>query len=122
MLDHVRENCIALEPEEEQSIDEQIIPAKTSYSGIRQYNPKKPVKWGFKNFVRSGASGIMYDFFLYSGKVNNEKCTGSYVVLRLIETLPKHQNYKVFFDNWFASIPLCLALKDNGYLSTATQS
>ena len=78
------------------------------------------MKWGFKNFVRSGASGIMYDFFLYSGKVNNEKCTGSYVVLRLIETLPKHQNYKVFFDNWFASIPLCLALKDIGYLSTAT--
>ena len=35
VLDHVCENCIALEPEEEQSIDEQIIPAKTSYSGIR---------------------------------------------------------------------------------------
>ena len=67
VLDHVRENCILLDPETEHSIDGQIIPAKTSYSGICQYNPKKPVKWGFKNFVQSGESGIIYDFFLYSG-------------------------------------------------------
>ena len=75
VLDHVRGNCLLIEPEQEQSIDEQIIPAKTKYSGIRQYNPKKPVKWGFKNFVRSGSSGIMYDFFLYAGseKKNGKK-------------------------------------------------
>ena len=36
-------------------------------SRIRQYNPKKPVKWDFKNFVRVGKSGIIYDFFLYQG-------------------------------------------------------
>ena len=30
------------------SIDEQIIPAKTKYSRVRQYNSKKPTKWGFK--------------------------------------------------------------------------
>ena len=120
LSDHVRENCILLELETEHSIDEQIIPAKTSYSGIQQYNPKKPVKWGFKNFVWSGASGIMYDFFLYSGSVNGQKCSGSYVVLKLLETLPKHKNFKIFFDNWFCSIPLCLALKDYGYLATAT--
>ena len=120
VLDHVRQNCTSIEPEVEHSIDEQIIPAKTIYSGIRQYNPKKPVKWGFKNFVRSGSSGIMYDFFLYSGSVNNQKCTGSYVVLRLIETLPKNQHFNFFFDNWFSSIPLCLALKDNGFLAIGT--
>ena len=121
VLDHVRNNCLSVEPEIENSIDEQIIPAKTSFSGIRQYNPKKPVKWGFKNFVRSGASGMMYDFFLYSGSINkNEKCTGSYVVKKLIETLPKHQNFKLFFDNWFCSLPLCISLKDMGFLVTAT--
>ena len=63
ILEHVRNNCIEIEPEQEHSTDEQIIPAKTKYSGIRQYNPKKPVKWGFKNFVRAGSSGITYDFF-----------------------------------------------------------
>ena len=41
ILEHVRSNCIEIEPEQEHSIDEQIIPAKTKYSGIRQYNPKK---------------------------------------------------------------------------------
>ena len=42
---------------------------ETKYSGINQYNPKKPVKYDFKNFVHSGSSGIMYDFLIYCGKV-----------------------------------------------------
>ena len=120
VLDHVRENCILLEPEIEHSVDDQIIPAKTSCNGIHQYNPKKPVKWGFKNFVRSGESGFMYNFFLYSGSVNGQKYTGSYVVLKLLETLPKYEKFKIFFNNWGFFIPLCLALKDCGYLATAT--
>ena len=62
----------------------------------------------------------MYDFFLYSGSVNCQKCTGPYVVLKLLETLPRYKNFKIFFDNWFSSIRLCLALKDYGYLATAT--
>ena len=62
----------------------------------------------------------MYNFFLYSGSTGKKKCTGSYVVLRLIESLPKHQHFKIFYDNWFSSIPLCLALKENGFLSCAT--
>ena len=36
VLSTVRENCTKTEPEENQSIDQQIIPAKTSHSGIRQ--------------------------------------------------------------------------------------
>ena len=55
VIDIVREQCLKVIPEESHSVDEQIIPAKTKYSGIRQYNPKKPVKWGFKNLVRAGA-------------------------------------------------------------------
>ena len=42
-----------------------------------------------------------------------------HVVLKLLETLPKYKNFKIFFDNWFSSISLCLALKDYGYLATA---
>ena len=102
VLDHVRNNCFLIEPEREHSIDEQIIPAKTKYSGISQYNPKKPKKWGFKNFAWAGSSGIMYDFFLYSGKMKNGRVTGSYVVEKLLETLPKMKNFKVLFNNWFS--------------------
>ena len=35
VIDHVRNNCRTIKPEIENSIDEQIIPAKTKYSGIR---------------------------------------------------------------------------------------
>ena len=63
--------------------------------GIRQYNPKKPKKWGLKNVVRSGASGMMYDFFLYTGAAtkygNKVKVTGPYAVRKL--------HYRAFFNN-----------------------
>ena len=64
----------------------------------------------------------MYDFFLYQGSstADGQKCTGSYAVLRLIEKLPKNQNFKLFFDNWFCSLQLCLQLKSFGFLMTAT--
>ena len=62
----------------------------------------------------------MYDFFLYFSSVNGQKFIGSYVVLRLLEALSKYKNFKIFFDNWFRSILWCLALKDYGYLATAT--
>ena len=64
IIDHVRNNCLSIDPKIENSIDEQIIPAKTTYSGARQYNLKNPVKCGFKHFVRSGSSEITYDFFV----------------------------------------------------------
>ena len=73
VIDHVKQNCNKIEPGQYQSIDEQIVPAKTRFSRIRQYNPKKPTKWDFKNFVRSGSSGIMYGFLFYTGATGNEK-------------------------------------------------
>ena len=54
IIDHVKNNCRKIEPEIEQSIDEQIIPAKTVYSDIRQYNPKKPKKMGLQKFCKIG--------------------------------------------------------------------
>ena len=58
--------------------------------------------------------------FLYSGSAGGQKCAGSYVVLKLHETLPKNQHFQVYFDNWFSSTSLLLALKQNGYLASAT--
>ena len=63
------------------------VPVKTKRNEIRQYLPKKIHKWEFKNFVRAGASGIIYDFFFYAGQksAGREKCGASEVVLRLVE-------------------------------------
>ena len=122
ILDKLRRNCQQLEQEEYQSIDEQIVPAKTKYSGIRQHNPRKPHKWGFKNFVRAGQSGMIYDFFFYTGAKSTgaEKNTAKGIVMKLCENVPKSCNYKVFFDNWFSTLDLCLELKANGILTAAT--
>ena len=85
-----------------------MVPAKTKRSGIHQYLPKKIHKWGFKNFVCAGASGIIYSFFLYVGQksAGREKCGASEVALRLVEELPKTQNLQLFMDNWFSTLPL----------------
>ena len=34
--------------------------------------------------------------------------------------MPKHCNHKIFFDNWFSTLDLCLVLKGLGILTTAT--
>ena len=94
ILEALTANCQNIEQEECQSIDEQIVPAKTKYSGIRQYNLKKPHKWGFKNFVRAGKSGLIYDFFFYVGAKNTctDQCSAKSVVTKLCEKVPKHCN------------------------------
>ena len=63
---------------------------------------------------------MMYDFFKYSGASGSMKCNGEYVVIKLCETFPKNVNHKLFFDNWFTSLDLCLKLKADGILTTAT--
>ena len=57
----VQDEFVKIEPEEYNLFDEQVIPLKAKYSSIRQYNPKKPKKWGFKNLVRAGISSFMHD-------------------------------------------------------------
>ena len=124
MIEAIRDKCIKIEPEEFQSVDEQIIPSKTRRTKIRQYNPKKPKKWGFKNLVRAGASGFMYDFFLYAGKNEPDPESGlqkcAQVVSRLCKELPPNVRHKVFFDNWFTTLELMQHLKTKGLLAVGT--
>ena len=128
IIDAVRQECVKVEPEEYHSVDEQIIPSKTKYSSIRQYNPKKPVKWGFKNLVRAGSSGFMYDFYIYEGKLKDldrgtpyeHLSKSAQVVARLVIHLPKFQNHKLFFDNWFSTLELVYYLCRLGICAVGT--
>ena len=45
VISAVLNNCKKIPPEEKNSIDEEMIPTKCR-SGLRQYLPKKPHKWG----------------------------------------------------------------------------
>ena len=87
LLEAIRSNCLRLEQEQNQSIDEQMTPAKTKRSGIRQYLPKRIHKWGFKIFSRDGKSGITYNFSIYSGAntLERARCSCEDIALHLIE-------------------------------------
>ena len=125
LIEAVWGECIKVEPEEFHSVDEQIIPLKSRHMKIRQYNPKKPKKWGFKNLVRAGRSGFMYDFYLYAGKEKPDpesqglqKC--AQVVSKLCKDLPPNMGHKIFFDNWFTTLELLHYLKGRGLLAVGT--
>ena len=101
--------------EENLSVDEQIIAYKGRKSSLRQYNPRKPKKWGWKVFVLSGRLGIIHKIEFYGETVStalggeNVNKPGQ-VVLRLAENIPSGRNFKLFFDNWFNSPGLQIAL------------
>ncbi|KAK2704220.1 hypothetical protein QYM36_017518 [Artemia franciscana] len=100
-------------PEEIQSIDEQMIPFKGRI-GFRQYLKDKPHSWGVKVFTRASISGIVYDIEIYTGKGAveiSELGQGTDVVLRLVENLPRFMNFKLFFDNFYTGIDLIHKLR-----------
>ena len=57
LISMVQEEFVKKELEEYNLVDEQIIPLKKKYLSIRQYNPKKLKKRGFKNLVPAGMPG-----------------------------------------------------------------
>ena len=67
--------------------------------------------------MRAGASGLMYDFYLFAGKEEDpdnelnglQKC--AIAVSRLCKYLPDHKHHKLYFDNWFTTLPLLKFLK-----------
>ena len=62
---------------------------------------KKMHKWGFKNFVRTGFSGIIYDFFLHAGSKSAGwgNCGAEDGDLRLVDEVPRNEKFRLFFDN-----------------------
>ena len=92
---------------------------------MKQYNPEKPHKWGYKVISRAGASGFIYDFEVYICKTGPE--TDNFgldaslgFVMRLAEDIHRFQNYKLFYDNWISSFDLAKKLKDEGIHSLST--
>jgi len=113
-------------PETTQSIDEMMIPSKIRHS-MKVYMPNKPIKWGYKVWVRAGASGYVYKFELFDGKASGPPPgvdlpegigESGCVVIRLCEDLAPY--HRVFFDNYFASIELLKYLRSREIHATCT--
>ena len=90
-------------------------------SSIKQYMPQKPIKRGYKVWVRANENGYVSQFEVYTGKIGPtpEKCLGPRVVKTLTNKL-KDRYHKVYFDNYFTSVQLMKDLKQQGIYACGT--
>ncbi|XP_064463589.1 piggyBac transposable element-derived protein 3-like [Ornithodoros turicata] len=105
-------------------VDEQMVPFK-GRSSLKQYLPKKPHKWGYKIFVMCDSHGIAHSFEVYTGIITPvpgfpDIGPSGNIVLKLSERVKPNLNHLLFFDNWFTSIPLLLALAARGIYGLGT--
>ena len=105
-----------LEIREYLCIDESIIPFRGRHK-LKQYNPMKPNKWGFKVFLLcDSASGYVFRYKFYAG--GEEFCPNK-IVKTLLEGLG-NRNIKVTMDNCYMSIALVDYLDQQGIKTTGT--
>ena len=77
----------AYNPHRENAIDEAMIKFKGRPS-LKQYLPMKPIKRGFKVWVRADSqNGYLCNFDIYTGKESVETNLGAKVVKKLLRTL-----------------------------------
>lgn len=101
-------------------MDEQTVPFKGT-SSLKQYNPTKLQKWGYKLFMLCDSNGLTHNFEVYTGRILPTPTlpdigASSNVVLRLTEHV-SHQNQKkllIYFDNWYSSPSLLVTLSNIG--------
>ena len=112
------------EPEKQQSIDERMVKFE-GHNIMRQYVKTKPVKWGFKLWMRCGSkSGYTYEMDVYTGKAptgnqSQSVGVGEKVVFNLTKSLIG-TGCMIFMDNFFSSPYLFVTLQRNGMMATGT--
>ncbi|KAI4455989.1 transposase is4 [Holotrichia oblita] len=98
------------------------------YYGIhyaKQYVRGKPIRFGFKNWALCSNEGYMVSFDIDTGKNSSlEKRfgVGGDIFLALLHQteVPKNQGYKIYFDNYFMSLPLLAYLSAQKYCAIGT--
>ena len=108
-------------PHREQAIDEAMVAFK-GRSSMKQYLPMKPVKRGFKIWVRADShNGYVCEFECYTGKKGDttEVGLGGSVVTRLTRDLVG-KAYHIFMDSFFSSVPLYHKLLSHNIYCTGT--
>ncbi|XP_051971544.1 piggyBac transposable element-derived protein 2-like [Xyrauchen texanus] len=124
LVTHLTSKLTSIPMSEKLAVDEQMVPFK-GRNRLKQYLPSKPKKRGYKILVLAGSDGVPYNLEIYTGRVVQppelaDVGASGNVVLRLAQPIPKQKNYKLFFDNWFTSVPLVLTLAQQGFHCTGT--
>jgi DNA excision repair protein ERCC-6 len=104
-----------------QSIDEHMVRFK-GHNMMKQYMKSKPIRWGFKLWVRAcSKTGYVYEFDIYTGRKAQETefGLGESVVLQLTEKIVD-SGIIVAFDNFFTSPALMNKLHDRGLRAVGT--
>jgi len=105
-----------------QSIDEAMIIFKGRNS-MKQYMPLKPIKKGFKVWMRCDSeTGYVYQFSIYTGRDKSDDAVaglGAKVVMQLTNVLQCTGTH-VTFDNYFTSVALLEELLNKNIYATAT--
>ncbi|XP_049845405.1 piggyBac transposable element-derived protein 3-like [Schistocerca gregaria] len=102
------QTCLRKLPEQNQYVDEIMIPFK-GCSTFQQYIQMKSTWLGFKMWGRTGSSGYLYDFDVYQGGASKEtrhvtgKGLGYNVVMKLTAALEENPFFRVYADNFFTS-------------------
>ena len=95
-------------------------------SSMKQYNPMKPIKRGYKLWAMGDMDGYLYNFEIYQGK-NQERSRnipkyfglGNSVVHQLTERL-SGKYHEVYVDNFYTSVPLMEYLLSHKILCCGT--
>ena len=115
----------AMAASKHQSIDERMVKYK-GHNILKQYVKGKPVKWGFKFWVRASAkSGFVFETEFYCGKKPDDSLSdtkfglGESVVLHLCRSIT-NIGCVVVFDNFFSSPQLMVKLHETGIRAVST--
>lgn len=126
VIDHLNNRFSLIPIDQRLSIDEQMCATKIGHF-MKQYMPNKPHKWGFKLFMMCSLHGYAYRFMIYSGKADSDTLPGepdlgpiAQTVIKLARIIPRRQNYIVYFDNYYTSIPLMAYLAGEGIHTLGT--
>ncbi|XP_029348686.1 piggyBac transposable element-derived protein 3-like [Acyrthosiphon pisum] len=128
IFDHLNKQFSSIPLERDLAIDEQLCATKAR-SYLKQYLPLKPHKWGYKFFVLCSSKGYAYNFELYTGQENFEKfrlntepdlMASANVVVRLSRIIPEKKNHRLYFDNYYTTIPLVQYMAKKGILTLGT--
>uniref|UniRef100_A0A3P9JWZ2 PiggyBac transposable element-derived protein domain-containing protein n=1 Tax=Oryzias latipes TaxID=8090 RepID=A0A3P9JWZ2_ORYLA len=100
LVTHLTSKLQTIPMGEKLAVDEQMVPFK-GRNRLKQFLPAKP---------KNGATRYLV---VQPSELPDVGASGN-VVLRLAQPIPKHQRHKLFFDNWFTSVPLILTLAQQG--------
>ncbi|KAK3753942.1 hypothetical protein RRG08_006322 [Elysia crispata] len=109
----LRSQCLKVAlPTEFSSIDEMMILFQGKYSKIKQYIQGKPHPWEFKIWARTDESGILRDFEVYRGKVENVPRTPRPSAASMIYFLDYIETLScIYFNSYIKTLGIILFLR-----------